>query len=291
MTSASAVPPTDGRVTDYYSALGPLIQLAWGDNLHFGYWEGPQDRSSPQEATDRFTDLLAGRLRVGPGDRVLDAGCGVGRPALRVASSTGAAVLGVTISEQQVRQATELAEAAQMSGQVSFAYADAMDLPFESGSFDAVLAFESIVHMDRPKALREMARVLAPGGRLVLTDTFPVGGGTEPPDGGASDTGNAGNAGNTGNAGSVASLGRIEDYPGLVAGAGLRLDELTDVSEHTKFTFIRVLERIFRSRKEFERQHGVSVEEVFESLKSAHPQASVDGTAEVGCLIMAAHKP
>ena len=276
MTSQPAVPPTADQVTDYYGALGPLLQMAWGDNFHFGYWNGPSDTSSPAEATDRFTDLLVERLRVGVGDRVLDVGCGVGRPALRLASSTGARVLGVTISRQQVEQAGELARAEGMSGQVSFEYGDGMDMPFEADSFEAVLAFESIVHMDRAIALREMARVLKPGGRVVLTDTFPSG----------DDTGQPG-----GDAGDVASLGRIEDYPALVSGAGLVLDELTDVTEHTKFTFTRMLDGVFRCRREFERKHGISVQEVFESMKPAHPDVpTVGGTPGVGCLIMAAHK-
>jgi ubiquinone/menaquinone biosynthesis C-methylase UbiE len=275
MTSQSAVPPTADQVTDYYGALGPLLQMAWGDNFHFGYWDGPSDTSSPEEATDQFTDLLTERLRVGPGDRVLDVGCGIGRPALRVASSTGADVLGITISRQQVEQASQLAETEGMSDQVSFQYADAMNMPFEEASFDAVLAFESIVHMDRPTALREMIRVLKPGGRLVLTDTFPTG---------DDKTG--------GDAGDVASLGRIEDYPGLVTDAGLRLDELTDVTEHTKFTFSRMLDGVFRCRREFERKHGVSVQEIFDSMKPAHPDVpTVSGTPGVGCLIMVAHKP
>ena len=178
MTSPSPAPP-GGQVSDYYSSLGPLLQMAWDDNFHFGYWDGPSDTSSVREATDRFTDLLIERLRVGPGDRVLDVGCGIGKPALRVASTTGAGVLGITIGASfRSRQATEAALAEQMSGRVSFQYADAMAMPFGEASFDAVLAFESINHMHRPTALREIARVLAPGGRLVLTDvTAPSEGG------------------------------------------------------------------------------------------------------------------
>jgi SAM-dependent methyltransferase len=276
MTPRPAVPPTADQVTDYYGSLGPLLRMAWGDNFHFGYWDGPADTSSPEEATDRFTDLLTERLRVGPGDRVLDVGCGIGRPALRVASTTGAEVLGITVSGEQVEQANALAKAEGVSDQVSFQYADGMDMPFETASFDAVLAFESIVHMDRPTALREMARVLKPGGRLVLTDTFPTGGDATPADG---------------ESGDVASMARIEDYPGLVTGAGLRLDELTDVTQHTRFTISRMIDGIFRCRREFERQHGISVQEVLDSMKPAHPTSTIGGSADVGCVILVADKP
>ncbi|MEO5875202.1 MAG: methyltransferase domain-containing protein, partial [Streptosporangiaceae bacterium] len=215
MTSPSALPPTPGQMTDYYSAIGPLVQMAWCDNFHFGYWDGPGDKSTIEQATDRFTDLLTERLRVGPGDRVLDVGCGIGKPALRIAAATGASVLGITISQEQVEQANARALAEQRTGQVSFEFGDAMDMPFESGAFDAVLAFESIHHMDRSVALREIERVLSPGGRIVLTDVTPLT--QELPD--QADDPNL-----------VSTLFQFDDWPGLVADAGLVLDELTDVT-------------------------------------------------------------
>ncbi|MGW2332246.1 SAM-dependent methyltransferase [Streptomyces sp. NPDC001700] len=269
MTSPSPAPP-GGQVSDYYSSLGPLLQMAWDDNFHFGYWDGPSDTSSVQEATDRFTDLLIERLRVGPGDRVLDVGCGIGKPALRVASTTGAGVLGITISELQVRQATEAACAAHMSDQVSFRYADAMAMPLGDASFDAVLAFESINHMHRPTALREMARVLVPGGRLVLTDVTPPGDDSYQPEN---------------DPGAVTSLTRMGDWPGLISDAGLVLDELTDVTEHTKDTANRMIDGILKCRREFEERHGVSVQEVLDSAKSALPTVP-----SAGCAIVVAHK-
>ncbi|MFI0816671.1 SAM-dependent methyltransferase [Streptomyces sp. NPDC021098] len=268
MTSPSPAPP-GGQVSDYYSSLGPLLRMAWDDNFHFGYWDGPSDTSSVQEATDRFTDLLIERLRVGPGDRVLDVGCGIGKPALRVASTTGAGVLGITISALQVEQATEAALAGQLSGRVSFQYADAMNMPFGAASFDAVLAFESINHMHRPTALREMARVLAPGGRVVLTDV------TAPDDGCRPEN----------DPEVVTSLTRLTDWPGLIDDAGLVLDELTDVTEHTKDTANRMIDGILKCRREFEERHGVSVQEVLDAAKSALPTVP-----SAGCAIVVAHK-
>lgn len=270
MTSPSAVPP-GGTVSDYYSSLGPLLQMAWDDNFHFGYWDGPSDTRSVQEATDRFTDLLIERLRVGPGDRVLDVGCGIGKPAMRLASATGANVLGVTISELQVKQATESARLAELSDRVAFQYADAMAMPFDDAAFDAVLAFESINHMDRPTALREMARVLRPGGRVVLTDVTPPSDDSYQPDDDPA---------------VVTSLTRLEDWPGLVGDAGLVLDELTDVTENTKDTANRMIDGILRCRREFEARHGVSVQEVLDAAKSALPTVP-----SAGCAIVVAHKP
>ncbi|MFJ2264625.1 SAM-dependent methyltransferase [Streptomyces sp. NPDC087844] len=286
MTSPSAVPPTAHQMADFYDALGPLLRMSWSDNFHLGYWEGPGDGSSPQEATDRFTDLLVSRLGVGAGDVVLDAGCGIGSPALRLASLTGARVVGITISRQQVEQARELAREAGMAERVEFRYADAMDTPFEAESFDAVLAFESIVHMERPTALREMARVLKPGGRLVLTDVFQP----QPQEEEATDAGPFDPAFATireEDSPDMTSFVRLDDWPGLVSDAGLVLDELTDVTRNVEQTFARMLDGFLDHRREFESRYGVRLEQVLDSAKlSAQPNP-----ASVGCLVMAATKP
>ncbi|MFH8620247.1 SAM-dependent methyltransferase [Streptomyces sp. NPDC017979] len=281
MTSPSAVPPTTHQMADFYDALGPLLRMAWGDNFHIGYWEGVSDRSSPQEATDRFTDVLTDRLGVEAGCRVLDAGCGIGSPAVRVASLTGAEVWGVTISQQQVDQAVELAERAGLSGRVRFALRDAMETGYEDGSFDAVLAFESIVHMDRPRALREWKRVLKPGGRIVLTDVFPVVDETAQPFNPAFATARKEEVPD------MTSFVTFDDWPGLVADAGLELVELTDVTENIKGTFPRMLDAFLAHRREFEREHGVTLEEVLDSAKLANQTNPTSS----GCLIAVAVKP
>lgn len=269
----TAVPPTPDEVADFYSAMGALLQLAWGDNFHIGYWDGPDDTSSIEEATDRLTDELTSRLRLGPGDRVLDAGCGVGKPAVRLASATGATVLGISVSTEQVEEATARARTAGVSERVSFQYADAMDLPFEDGSFDAVLALESIMHMDRTAALREISRVLRPGGRLALTDLTPPAG--------------VDAAGASEQPGDIASLVRAEDWPGLIAGAGLTLDEVTDISANVEGTFQRMYDAFVEHGEEFEQRHGIPMERVLESIKVT----SQDGAGPVGCVVVAAHKP
>ncbi|MEU1792087.1 methyltransferase domain-containing protein, partial [Streptomyces sparsogenes] len=181
----------------------------------------------------------------------------------------------------QVDQAVELAERAGMSDRVRFELKDAMDTGFATESFDAVLAFESIVHMDRPTALREWKRVLKPGGRIVLTDVFPV------EDESASPFNPAFASARRAEVPDMASFVTFEDWPGLVADAGLRLEELTDVTENIKGTFSRMLDAFLDHRKEFERKHGVTLEEVLDAAKLAN-QANPTSS---GCLIMVATKP
>ncbi|WP_131741981.1 SAM-dependent methyltransferase [Actinomadura roseirufa] len=281
MTSQSATPATAGQMSDYYSGMGALLQMAWGDNFHFGYWDGPSDTNTIEQATDRFTDILTERLRLSPGDRVLDLGCGVGKPALRIASTTGASVVGVTINARHVELATERARAEGKADQVTFRHGDAMDLPFADGSFDAVLLFESIIHMDRPTVLREVQRVLVPGGRLALTDLTPLTGEDDTPESFRSMIG----ADPEDGAPDIATLINAEAWPGLLADANMLLDEVTDVTENTNGTWVRLFENFFKVRREFEAKHGITVEQVLDSAKSGAP------TVGVGCLVIAGHKP
>lgn len=72
-----------------YDRNTELVDGAADGNIHFGYWEGDSDSSSFLEATDRLTDLVAERVPAGSGRRLLDVGCGTGRPALRLAAPPG----------------------------------------------------------------------------------------------------------------------------------------------------------------------------------------------------------
>ena len=91
---------------------------------------------------------------------MLDAGCGTGEFAERVAHVLGVEVVGVDQSERMV----ELTRARGLEAQV----ADVQSLPFADGEFDAVSATWMLYHVaDLDRGLAELARVLQPGGRLV----------------------------------------------------------------------------------------------------------------------------
>ncbi|MCX4671730.1 methyltransferase domain-containing protein [Streptomyces sp. NBC_01381] len=212
-------------VGELYDQGTELLSALMGGSLHYGYWDGPADTGSMAEASRRMTDLMIDKLAVRRGGRVLDVGCGTGSPALRLARSTGAEVVGITISRQQVRLANLAAEAERLGGQVKFEHGDAADLRFAPGSFDAVWLFESLLHMPDPRrVLKQLATILRPGGRLVIANLVrrtPV---TEAEE--------AGLAAYLQMAG-IASIAPLDDYPGLVTDGGLVLDELLDVSDHS----------------------------------------------------------
>jgi cyclopropane fatty-acyl-phospholipid synthase-like methyltransferase len=155
----------------FYDDMDAFYGAVWGDDLHAGLWSGPRDHASMAEAQERMTDLFVDRVGLGPRQRLLDVGCGTGAPAARAAERIGCSVVGVTVSGAQVTRAARRARGPQLEGRLSFLMSDALGLPFPDASFDGAWAMESIFHAsDREGALREIVRVLRPGGRLVLSD-------------------------------------------------------------------------------------------------------------------------
>lgn len=105
------------------------------------------------------------------GDRVLDAACGSGNAAIRAAQA-GGRVVGADLTPDLLDAARSNAEAAGV--EVEWVEADCESLPFGDASFDVVLStFGCMFAPDQARTARELARVLAPGGRLVVCSWTP----------------------------------------------------------------------------------------------------------------------
>jgi ubiquinone/menaquinone biosynthesis C-methylase UbiE len=117
---------------------------------------------------------MAERAGIRSGDRILDAGCGVGGPAIAIARAIpDVSIDGVTISPVQVRLGRKLVAAAGLSKRIRIHEGDFHDLRFPDDSFDQVIMLEvSGYSYDQGLLYREMARVLRPGGRLYVKDVF-----------------------------------------------------------------------------------------------------------------------
>ena len=113
--------------------------------------------------TGRVVAPLLDAAGVGAGSRVLDVASGPGYVAVH-AAARGATVIGVDVAEAMIALARRL------HPDLVFRRGDAEALAFEDAAFDAVVANFLLLHLGRPeRALGELARVLAPGGRVALT--------------------------------------------------------------------------------------------------------------------------
>jgi len=113
----------------------------------------------------QWTPRVADAAKIGAGQRVLDVGCGTGVLAREAATRVGkgGAIVGVDAGRGFLAVAREIAP------KIDWRAGAAESLPCDDGSFDAVVSqFGLMFFPDRPKAVREMLRVLAPGGRLAV---------------------------------------------------------------------------------------------------------------------------
>lgn len=120
----------------------------------------------------RWRALAASRTALQPGGSVLDVATGTGDLALELAGlvEPGGRVLGTDFSEAMLERAREKQRQA-ARGNVRFEWADAMKLPYPDASFDAAtVGFGARNFSDLRRGLAEMARVVRPGGRVVVLE-------------------------------------------------------------------------------------------------------------------------
>ena len=147
------------------------------NNLHYGYWEDGHcegvQRKDHRDALERMNAVMAESARITPEDAVLDAGCGIGGSTVWLARELDCQVTGVTLCEQHIPLAEGFARKNDVDHLCQFFCKDFADTDFDPASFDVVWVLESSCYaVDKQKLIKEAARLLKPGGRLVIADGF-----------------------------------------------------------------------------------------------------------------------
>ena len=157
VTFAAWDPSTDLEACCRLSYGHPAARWLLGDSFHPGGLS--------------LTSELAERLDLREGQRVLDAGSGLGTTAIFLAEGHGCDVTGVTLEEEGIEAATAAARDRGVSDRTTFVQGDIREPEGLAGEFDAVI-MECVLSIlpDKARALDSLHSLMGPGGRLGLTD-------------------------------------------------------------------------------------------------------------------------
>ncbi len=157
---------TPEAVQTYYDEWTPRYIDSFGDVFQALQTKNPRD----------FFRYVGEQINLSSGMNVLDAGAGIGGPAIHLASLYDVNIEALTISENQVALGyKKIAQASNLLGHINMRKGDFHKLTdyYDDNTFDAVVFFESLVHSHDPAiVIDEVRRVLKPHGTLYIKDLF-----------------------------------------------------------------------------------------------------------------------
>jgi ubiquinone/menaquinone biosynthesis C-methylase UbiE len=157
----------------------PELSTGFGRYVHWGFWDegdtGDASMTGFAQAAERMSQRVCAVAEPKSGQRVLDVGCGWGGTIASLNEElSSASLVGLNIDARQIARARARVKA-RHGNSIDFVEGDACAMPFDSGTFDVVIALECAFHFsDRSRFLSEARRVLSPGGRLVVADFVPA---------------------------------------------------------------------------------------------------------------------
>ncbi|MGI4732205.1 MAG: class I SAM-dependent methyltransferase [Janthinobacterium lividum] len=164
------------NVAHHYDLSDRLYSLFLDEDRQYScaYYRDPSDTLEQAQLAKKAH--IAAKLALGPGMRVLDIGCGWGGMALYLHRTTGAEVLGVTLSQEQLKVARARAAAAGVADKVRF---ELIDYRRVEGTFDRIVSVGMFEHVGPPQYrtfFRQCRRLLAPDGVMLLHTIGRLGG-------------------------------------------------------------------------------------------------------------------
>jgi SAM-dependent methyltransferase len=165
---ATSVDLYDGAYSNYGSAVYRDVRTeTYGQDFGQTSW-----------VTTEESREIPRMLNLGPSSYVMEIGCGSGGYALYLAENVGCRLTGLDTNAPGVHNANQLAARAGLGDRARFQQCDASRrLPFEDSSFDAVFSNDVMCHLPgRLDVLREIFRLLKPGGHMLYSDALVIGG-------------------------------------------------------------------------------------------------------------------
>ncbi|WP_296643417.1 methyltransferase domain-containing protein [Roseinatronobacter sp.] len=157
---------------DYYDSedADAFYAAIWGgEDIHVGLYESEDEDIA--KASARTVRHMASKLDLKPGAKVIDIGSGYGGAARYLARETGAHITCLNVSEKENARNRRMTAEQGLEGRIEIVHGVFEDIPFPDNSFDVVWSQEAILHSgDRDRVLKEVARVLKPGGDFIFTD-------------------------------------------------------------------------------------------------------------------------
>jgi len=165
---------TNNDIARYYDLSERHYRLFWNldksRSLHYGYWDS--STRNFHEALLNINRVLAEKADIKKGEKVLDAGCGVGGSAIWLACERNCLVTGISLNNGQVEKARASAREANLNN-VQFEQNDYLDTGYPPRSFDVIWGIESVCYAkDKKMFLREAFRLLKDNGRVIVADFF-----------------------------------------------------------------------------------------------------------------------
>ncbi|WKZ30878.1 MAG: class I SAM-dependent methyltransferase [Candidatus Dojkabacteria bacterium] len=161
---------SEDPINDYYSKN---IFYRNVRHLHYPIWE--EGITEYKDASLNTSRVVIKALQVKDGDKVLDAGCGVGGTSLMIAEGFDTEVTGITVVPSQLSLAEQYAAGSPAADRVKFLLRDYTDTKFEDGSFDKIFGIESVCYaIDKRDFLKEAYRLLRPKGRVAVLDAYRI---------------------------------------------------------------------------------------------------------------------